>query len=89
MAGIMTLLWLCCMAALGPSLVRGCQSDSECADGYHCCTGTIWCCPSGYMCTGSSSCISVGVIVGPIVVLVIIIILVALYCYRRRRAAAS
>lgn len=38
-----------------------CNSDSDCPFFfYHCCTGTKWCCPSGYICTGTSTCIGIG-----------------------------
>ena len=31
-----------------------------CNVGYSHCKGYIWCCPDGYVCTGSSTCISIG-----------------------------
>lgn len=65
-----------------------CNSDSDCLlSFYHCCTGTIWCCPSGYICTGSATCISIGVIVGPIVglVLLVVCVVVCVVCYKKKQ----
>ncbi|VDI81983.1 Hypothetical predicted protein [Mytilus galloprovincialis] len=39
-------------------------SDYSCFSGYHHCSGTIWCCQDGYVCTGTATCLSIGVIVG-------------------------
>ncbi|XP_061180097.1 uncharacterized protein LOC133188617 isoform X1 [Saccostrea echinata] len=69
-----------------------CDSDSDCTDpNYKCCTGTVWCCPPGYMCTGGSSCLSIGLIIGPIVVVIAIIacVVVAIFCYRKRQHTAG
>ncbi|XP_062605406.1 uncharacterized protein LOC134267200 [Saccostrea cucullata] len=81
-----SLFLVCLLVSVHRNLVQGCDSDSQCPYGYHCCTGTDWCCSSGYICTGTATCLSVGIIVGPIVAVVIIIALVVLWCYRRRRA---
>nr|XP_022287127.1 uncharacterized protein LOC111099910 isoform X1 [Crassostrea virginica] len=65
-----------------------CYSDSQCIDsGYHCCTGTSYCCPWGYVCSGSRSCLSIGTIVGPIVggVVLLISCIIGCVCCRRRR----
>uniref|UniRef100_A0A8W8IEU1 Cysteine and tyrosine-rich protein 1 n=1 Tax=Magallana gigas TaxID=29159 RepID=A0A8W8IEU1_MAGGI len=65
-----------------------CNSDSDCPFSfYHCCTGTKWCCPSGYICTGTSTCIGIGVIIGPIVGLVVIIacVVVCCICYKKKQ----
>ncbi|XP_033759376.1 uncharacterized protein LOC117341626 [Pecten maximus] len=70
-------------AALGQFGV--CTDDSECLlAGYHCCKGTIYCCENGYMCTGTGTCISYGVIIGPVVGFVVLAIGVAFFIYRRR-----
>lgn len=76
---------------LSLAFVKGdlaCYSDSDCVlSGYHCCSGSIYCCPDGYICTGTLTCISIGVIVGPIVGAIVLIIscVVCCVCYRRRR----
>lgn len=65
-----------------------CYSDSQCInDGYHCCKGKDFCCPFGYICSGSRTCLSIGTIVGPIVAVVALIIscTIGCVCYRRRR----
>ncbi|XP_061165705.1 uncharacterized protein LOC133174621 [Saccostrea echinata] len=65
-----------------------CSSDSDCPlSFYHCCSGNIWCCPSGYICTGTATCISIGAIVGPIVGLIAIIVYVVVccICYKKRQ----
>ncbi|XP_063425951.1 uncharacterized protein LOC134709736 [Mytilus trossulus] len=60
-----------------------CQSDSQCKDGYHCCKGTIWCCPSGYACTGTSTCLSAGIIAGIVIGVLVVIISVAAVVYKK------
>uniref|UniRef100_K1QA56 Granulin n=1 Tax=Magallana gigas TaxID=29159 RepID=K1QA56_MAGGI len=63
-----------------------CYSDSQCInDGYHCCKGKDFCCPFGYICSGSRTCLSIGTIVGPIVAVVALIIscTIGCVCYRR------
>ncbi|XP_060078614.1 uncharacterized protein LOC132558104 [Ylistrum balloti] len=70
-------------AALGQLDV--CTSDSECLlTGYHCCKDTPFCCEDGYMCTGSGTCISYGVIIGPCVGFVVLAIGIAFFIYRRK-----
>nr|XP_022337554.1 uncharacterized protein LOC111133424 [Crassostrea virginica] len=79
------------LAFLVISVVQGdltCSSDDDCAlIGYHCCHGSIYCCPDGYICTGTLTCISIGVIVGPVVggIVLIVSCVVCCVCYRRRR----
>ncbi|XP_048746586.2 uncharacterized protein LOC125659080 [Ostrea edulis] len=63
-------------------------SDLACPANYHYCEGTIYCCPSGYICTGTSTCLHLAIIIGPIVGLVILIVCVVVCCIccRRRRS---
>nr|XP_011429816.1 uncharacterized protein LOC105329988 [Crassostrea gigas] len=72
----------------GPPRYGVCYSDSQCInDGYHCCKGKDFCCPFGYICSGSRTCLSIGAIAGPIVGVVILIIGCAtccVYCRRKR-----
>ncbi|XP_048746420.2 uncharacterized protein LOC125658987 [Ostrea edulis] len=85
-APVLLVLFICVTNALNPD--GTCDSDSDCPlSFYHCCSGTIWCCPSGYICTGSSTCLSIGVIVGPIVGLVVLIVCVVVccVCYKKKQ----
>ncbi|CAC5398045.1 unnamed protein product [Mytilus coruscus] len=70
------------------SLVDG----QSCYLGYHSCTGYDWCCPDAYICTGSSTCLSIGAIVGAcigaIVGLVFFIVLIYL-CYRSKKGTVG
>ncbi|XP_056005099.1 uncharacterized protein LOC130050128 isoform X1 [Ostrea edulis] len=49
-------VFLCCLVVI----VGGSLGDGDCPIGYSACSDTIWCCPSGYICTGTATCISVG-----------------------------
>ncbi|XP_063426043.1 uncharacterized protein LOC134709839 isoform X2 [Mytilus trossulus] len=67
-------------------------SDYSCFSGYHHCSGTIWCCKDGYVCTGTATCLSIAAIVGiSIGCLVSFGVFVALicvcYCRSRGRRA--
>ncbi|XP_021346715.1 uncharacterized protein LOC110446080 [Mizuhopecten yessoensis] len=62
-----------------------CTSDSDCLlAGYHCCKGTIYCCENGYICSGEGSCISYGVIIGPVVGFVVLAIGIGFFIWRRK-----
>ncbi|XP_063398860.1 uncharacterized protein LOC134683474 [Mytilus trossulus] len=60
----------------------------SCYLGYNPCSGTDLCCPDGYVCTGSSTCLSIGAIVGAcigaIVGLVFFIVLIYLCCRSKK-----
>ncbi|XP_071160428.1 uncharacterized protein [Mytilus edulis] len=60
----------------------------SCYLGYTLCSGSYWCCPDGYVCTGSSTCLSIGTIVGAcigaIVGLVFFIVLIYLCCRSKK-----
>ncbi|XP_071165878.1 uncharacterized protein [Mytilus edulis] len=45
------------------SLIINVKGQS-CYYDYHHCTGYDWCCPDSYVCTGSSTCLSIRAIVG-------------------------
>ncbi|XP_022345712.1 uncharacterized protein LOC111138162 [Crassostrea virginica] len=80
---------LCLWMVICSSSVEGFDLDDiACPPGYHYCDGTLYCCPSGYICTGTSTCLHLAVIIGPIVGLVLIIacIVVCCICCRRRRS---
>ncbi|XP_062597539.1 nectin-4-like isoform X2 [Saccostrea cucullata] len=71
-----------------PQEGMACYSDSHCEDStYHCCKGTIYCCPLGTICTGTINCISIGTVAGSLVggVVLIISCIVCCVCYRRRK----
>ncbi|CAG2208992.1 unnamed protein product [Mytilus edulis] len=59
-----------------------------CLYGYNHCTGYDWCCLDGYVCTGSSTCLSVGAIIGAcigaIAGLVFFIVLIYLCCRTKK-----
>ncbi|XP_052104299.1 cysteine and tyrosine-rich protein 1-like isoform X1 [Mytilus californianus] len=63
-----------------------------CYSGYHHCSGTSWCCPNGYVCTGTTTCLSTGLIVGIVIGCLVgvgIFIGVICACVRHRNNAGT
>ncbi|XP_061192857.1 uncharacterized protein LOC133201074 [Saccostrea echinata] len=79
--------FICACAISFSGEVKG-LSDIFCPPNYHHCDGTLYCCPSGYICIGSATCLHLAVIIGPIVGLVVLIacVVVCCICCRRRRS---
>lgn len=88
MKATMCLGFVCLWIFLFSSVVESQLSDASCPYDYHYCEGTIFCCQSGYICTGTTTCLHLAIIIGPIVGLVVLIvcIVVCCICCRRRRA---
>ncbi|XP_022344731.2 uncharacterized protein LOC111137540 [Crassostrea virginica] len=61
--------------------------SGNCLYGYHCCSdSTGYCCPDGYICSGTI-CISLTVIIAPVVigvVVIIVIIVIVIACKKKR-----
>lgn len=74
----------CATEALNPD--GTCSNNSDCPFSYyHCCTGTKWCCPTMTICTGTSTCIGIGYIIGPIIGLVVLTVCIVVVCICRNR----
>lgn len=58
---------------------------------YHLCTGYDWCCPNGYVCTGSSTCLSIGTIVGAciggLIGLALFVVFIYCVCFKKKTSS--
>ncbi|XP_052103852.1 uncharacterized protein LOC127737305 [Mytilus californianus] len=65
--------------------------DYLCYIGYHHCSGSQWCCPNGYVCTGTQLCLTVGAIIGIVIGVLFgvgIVIAIIVICCRRGRSSS-